>query len=150
MAKLDDEELVDLWTLLLEPQKSTESRRAVERKVVSFDQKADVPAQITVMSALDDLVACFAIGGQVKHYYRYGSYDTCGMQRAKFWFAIRNGLLTDHHKAVPEMSDSQLAQYARVQDFFRHHSLAKLKQGSSEDVWEARRELLVNPFQPKL
>lgn len=146
-GKLEEQEISDLIDAFQEPQGPSEERLAIEAQVArGVGRQDDVPAAITIISAFDDLLGCFAVGGQLKHYYRYGTYDRCDLQRKKFWFSIRNGAFTECKKPVAEMSDRELAQHAHVQAFYQAWATEKSTKGTSEDVWDVRDEPLQNPF----
>lgn len=99
------------------------------------------------MTALDELIACFSLGGQFKNYYRYGSYDSCERQREKFWFAIKHGSLVEgKDKPAEELNDKELNSRVKIQQFFKKRLLEDKSKGSSEDIWDARKELQSYPF----
>ncbi|ODQ58933.1 hypothetical protein WICANDRAFT_32355, partial [Wickerhamomyces anomalus NRRL Y-366-8] len=70
--------------------------------------------------AFDQLVACYSLGGQIRHYYRYGEMNDCVSQFSKFKFCLTN-------------SDP-----VKIQQFYKETLDKKKDTGSSEDVWELR------------
>lgn len=111
------------------------------------EESSSYPTTISVVSALDDLILCFAIGGQVKHYYRYGSYTTCERQRSKFWFALKNGTFFNNEEDETNFNDiGDLERKKKVQEFYKSWLLEDKAKGSSEDVWNERRKPLNSPF----
>ncbi|KAI5951535.1 hypothetical protein KGF54_004609 [Candida jiufengensis] len=113
----------------------------------------EYPSQLSIMTSLDELIACFALGGQFKHYYRYGSYDLCQKQREKFWFAIKHGTMIESKKsdlkALEELNDKELENRVKIQEFFKKRLMDDKLKGSSEDIWDSRNELREYPFVSK-
>lgn len=70
--------------------------------------------------AFDALAGCYSVGGQVKHYYRYGHMNDCVKEFTKFRFCVMN-------------SDP-----VKVQRWYKEELEEKRSRGSSEDVWSAR------------
>lgn len=124
-----------------------EKRREVLRTVRENDI-ASFPTDISVLSAFDDVLLCFALGGQVRNYYRYGTYTTCLEQREKFWFAMWNGSLSESEINVESVAQNprELERRKKVQQFYKEKLFAKKLGGSSEDVWDERSQLLNAPF----
>lgn len=85
------------------------------------------PKEMSCMTALDELLECMSLGGQVRNYYRYGDLTMCEKQSAKVSFCMRNSSKSPHEK---EKS---------IQEFYKKQLIDKLQHGSSEDVWEIRK-----------
>lgn len=113
-----------------------------ENAVLSF------PTDLSVLSAFDDILSCFALGGQVRNYYRYGTYTTCSAQREKFWFAMWNGSVSELDLNVEDLAGNprELQRRQKVQEFYKKRLFEKKLAGSSEDIWSERRDLLSRPF----
>lgn len=145
----EDKELNEIWKLF---QDSTtediqERRKAITKAIQNDTTLNDYPSQVSLTTAMDELFACFALGGQVKNYYRYGTYDSCTRQREKFWFALKNGtFMNQKEKPLEELDESELKARIKVQEFYKKRFLEDKAQGSSEDIWNKRTELLENPF----
>lgn len=147
---LKDDYGIDLEELLGENveigQKRLETIKTVrENDISSF------PTDLSVLSAFDDVLLCFALGGQIKHYYRYGTYTTCELQREKFWFALWNGAMSELEINIENVAANprELERRQRIQEFYQQKLVEKKTLGSSEDVWDARKKLLLSPFQDK-
>jgi len=70
--------------------------------------------------AFDQLTGCYSLGGQVRHYYRYGEMNDCVKQFEKFKFCLMT-------------SDP-----VKIQQYYKETLDAKKAKGSSEDIWELR------------
>ncbi|CDR40379.1 CYFA0S05e00100g1_1 [Cyberlindnera fabianii] len=70
--------------------------------------------------AFDQLTSCYSVGGQVKHYYRYGHMNDCVKQLERFQFCLFN-------------SDP-----VKIQQWYKKELDEKRARGSSEDIWELR------------
>lgn len=80
------------------------------------------PTSMSCTEAFDQLTACYSLGGQFRHYYRYGDFNPCATQLAKFKFCILNG------------SDP-----VQVQQWYRSQlENNRLRRGSSDEVWQER------------
>ncbi|CAK9435425.1 uncharacterized protein LODBEIA_P01520 [Lodderomyces beijingensis] len=140
----EEQEFNDLLKQFQDSEKSEldQKRKEVLGNLNKNTALNDYPSKLSIMTALDELIACFAIGGQVKNYYRYGSYDSCERQREKFWFALKQGSMFEgKDKPIQEMNQKELEQRIKVQEFFKKRHLEDKSRGSSEDVWDARSEL---------
>lgn len=69
---------------------------------------------------------CYGLGGQVRHYYRYGEVTLCQRQQEKFNFCLKTKLYSDEEREL------------EVRKFFKKRFLEDSKKGSSEDIWEAK------------
>ncbi|SCW03026.1 LAFE_0G01310g1_1 [Lachancea fermentati] len=84
---------------------------------------AKYPSTMSCTEAFDQLTACYSVGGQFRNYYRYGEFNPCVKQLAKFKFCIVNG--TDPIK---------------VQEWYRDQAeYNRIHRGSSDDIWEERK-----------
>lgn len=84
------------------------------------------PKEMSCATALDELMQCMSLGGQVRNYYRYGDLTLCDKQSEKLNFCFSNSLNTQDVKEV------------NVQEFYKKRLVEQLKRGSSEDIWESR------------
>lgn len=134
----EEDELKALASLFEDDSGSKEEKRKRAEQVVALENKIGLPQQLTVMTAFDELLACFAIGGQIKNYYRYGTYTTCEDQREKFWFALGNGMYSELPKSIDDMSERDLERKFKVHDFYMKRLDKIRKSGSCEDVWKIR------------
>ncbi|RCK54925.1 Early meiotic induction protein 1 [Candida viswanathii] len=144
----EDAELQEIWKLFQDSDADIQQRRKEITKAIQSDTTlSDYPHHLSVVTAMDELFACFALGGQVRNYYRYGTYDSCDRATQKFWFALKHGsFFTPKEKPVEELSEYELKKRLTVQEFYKKRFLEDKANGSSEDIWERRKELLENPF----
>lgn len=142
----EDAELQQIWSLFQDsPEEVQQRRQKITQAILDLASINDFPGTMLVVTALDELLGCFALGGQLKSYYRYGTYDPCIRQREKFWFAITNGTLTELKKQVWEMLDKELDQRAKIQNFYKKRLMEDKARGLSEDVWDMRTDK-IDPF----
>lgn len=144
MAK-DNDELNEIWSLFKDSPEEVQSRRRQITKTIQ-NEAAGFPTQISIITAFDELLLCFALGGQLKNYYRYGTYSTCQDQREKFWFAMRHGSFTESDESLDDLNPKQLEKRQKISDFYRKRLMRTKANGSSEDVWDARTKMLNKPF----
>lgn len=144
----DDKELQQLLELFLSDDPQINERRKEVLKTVRENDVSSFPSDLSLMSAFDDVLMCFSLGGQIKNVYRYGAYTTCEAQRKKFWFAIWNGSFSEKEMDVDKLAaDSrELERRQKIQEFYKQTLLDKKAQGLSEDIWDERKELLTKPF----
>lgn len=144
----DDKELQQLLELFQSDDAQINERRKEVLKTVRENDVSSFPSDLSLMSAFDDVLMCFSLGGQIKNIYRYGSYTTCEAQRKKFWFAIWNGSFSEKEMDVEKLAaDSrELERRQKIQEFYKQTLLDKKAQGLSEDIWDERKELLTKPF----
>ncbi|ODV78032.1 uncharacterized protein CANTADRAFT_26984 [Suhomyces tanzawaensis NRRL Y-17324] len=148
MSQKEEEELNQLMDLFKEsPEEAKVRKEEFQKAVVQQADLLDFPANMSVVTALDDLFGCFALGGQVKHYYRYGTYASCQKQREKFWFAIKHGEMYEgKQKPLDELTAREINKRVKIQDFYKQRWIEEKAKGLSEDVWSVRKEKLENPF----
>lgn len=139
MSKEEDD-LKALASLFEDEKGSLDEKRQRAEQLQILEDKIGLPQQLTVMTAFDELLACFAIGGQVKNYYRYGTYTNCEDQREKFWFALGNGMYSELPRKVSEMDLKQLERKLKIHEFYVKRLEKTRKRGSCEDVWKLRHE----------
>lgn len=84
------------------------------------------PKELSCMTALDELMQCMSLGGQIRNYYRFGDLTLCDKQSEKLNFCFSNSLNTEDIKEI------------NIQTFYKERLVETLKRGSSEDVWESR------------
>ncbi|CAK7909825.1 hypothetical protein CAAN1_21S00760 [[Candida] anglica] len=135
----EEDELNELWSVLKDEVK--DKRQKIQNEY-SQRNVSEFPDTLSITTAFDEILSCFSLGGQFKNYYRYGSYSLCTQQREKFWFAIQNGSFTDS-----KQNEGDLEKRKNIQEFFKKRLLEQKAMGSSEDVWDARTQLLDRPFQ---
>lgn len=132
----EEQELQELWSLFQDSPEDVQLKRKEITKKIKFDKVSEFPSTLLIFTATDELLSCFAITGQLKSYYRYGSYDLCARQREKFWFAMRNGSFSDSDSNSP----SDLQRKAKIQEFYKKRLLEDKAMGSSEDIWNLRKK----------
>lgn len=142
----EEEELKQLWNLFQDSPEDIQLRRQQITRAIQQDKVSEFPTSISIVTALDELFGCFAVGAQVKNFYRYGTYETCQRQRQKFWFAIKNGSMYENDKPLSEMTPKQIIQAEKIQEFYKKRLLEDKAKGSSEDIWDVRKNKLANPF----
>ncbi|ESW97515.1 hypothetical protein HPODL_01612 [Ogataea parapolymorpha DL-1] len=117
--------------------KSAESSsQATERSLNSMREKASkraesisldkFPKEMSCLTAMDELMECMSLGGQVRNYYRYGDLSMCEKQNEKLNFCFSNSLNAGEIKEK------------NIQEFYKNRLVEQLKRGSSEDIWEVR------------
>lgn len=144
MAK-EDEELNEIWSLFKDsPEEYKERRRQITKTIQN--EATGFPTQMSIITAFDELLLCFAIGGQLKNYYRYGTYSNCQEQREKFWFSMRHGSFFESDEPLDELIPKQLEKRQKIADFYKKRLMATKARGSSEDVWDLRKKKLDKPF----
>lgn len=142
------DELKEILALFEDSDEQIAEKRLEVLRTVRENDVSSFPTDISVLSAFDDVLLCFALGGQVRNYYRYGTYTTCLAQREKFWFAMWNGSISESEINVESVAQNprELERRKRVQQFYKDRLFDKKMGGSSEDVWDARTKLLSAPF----
>ena len=148
IAMKEEDELKEMWALLDEPASPAGAAGAAD---ASDAADAAFPSHMSITTAFDELLLCFLLGGQLKHYYRYGTYSLCQPQREKFWFALANGSFTEAPADAPPGGGAAATARDRtrqhnVQQFYKRRLHEHTRDGSSEDVWDARTEPLERPF----
>ncbi|SGZ58934.1 CIC11C00000003896 [Sungouiella intermedia] len=143
-----NEELLQLQELFTEKDSEIAAKRREVLATVRENAILSFPTDLSVLSAFDDLLLCFALGGQVRNYYRYGTYTTCAAQREKFWFAMWNGSVSESEINVDNVAQNprELERRKTVQEFYKKRLFEKKLAGLSEDIWSERPRLLINPF----
>ena len=138
----EEDELKEMWALLDEPATPAGAASAAGAADAAF------PSHMSITTAFDEILLCFLLGGQLKHYYRYGTYSLCQPQREKFWFALANGSFTEAPPATSTAAASPRdhERQRNIQQFYKRRLLEHTRDGSSEDVWDARTEPLERPF----
>ncbi|GME81353.1 unnamed protein product [Ambrosiozyma monospora] len=84
------------------------------------------PSEMSCLTAMDEVMECMSLGGQVRHYYRYGDFSMCDEQSEKVNFCFSNSLKSE-------------VKSRNIQEFYKKQLVEKLKRGSSEDIWESRK-----------
>jgi hypothetical protein len=145
----DETELKQIWSLFQDSPEDIKARRQQVTQALN-ERSSEFPGTMSIVTSLDELLGCFAVGGQIKNYYRYGTYDLCKRQREKFWFAVKNGTMYDGEKPITELTTKELTQRQVIQEFYKKRLLEDKAKGSSEDIWDVRLELAPNPFKKSL
>lgn len=98
------------------------------------------PTEMSCSQAFDQLVACYSLGGQMRHIYRYGGISYCEGRFAKLRFCLTmKGIWDEEEKAK------------RIARFYMQRLAEKKKElGSSEDVWKVRTVPVKDPFKADL
>lgn len=145
--KQDDELDTSLEELLRElnseldgapTQGSTAASAASDKK--AHYTMSSFPTEMSCSQAFDQLVACYSIGGQVRHVYRHGGISYCDGRWAKLRFCLQMKAVWDEEEKAK-----------RVSRFYMQKLAEKKKQvGSSEDVWAVRTVPILNPFKDDL
>lgn len=139
-------DLPDLQGLLADTDAEIASRRREALATMRENDVLSFPSDLPLLSAFDDILLCFAFGGQLRNYYRYGTYTTCAAQREKFWFAMWNGLVSGGDINAETIDPRELERRKKVQAFYRKRMYEQKLSGSSEDVWNERKTMLHRPF----
>ncbi|GME87483.1 hypothetical protein B5S28_g4525 [[Candida] boidinii] len=106
--------------------KQQRSNRELANKRVEDLELSKFPKEMSCFTAWSEVMECMSIGGQVRHYYRYGDLTTCDKETDKLNFCLKNSLTTGE---VREKA---------IQEFYKQTLQDNLKRGSSEDIWEAK------------
>ncbi len=106
---------------------STKSMRDLANIRANSIKLSEFPKEMSCLTAMDELLECMSMGGQIRNYYRYGDFTMCDKQTKKLDFCIRN-------KGKPNEVKEE-----NVQRYYKDRLIEKLKRGSSEDVWESRK-----------
>lgn len=106
---------------------STKSMRDLANNRAKSIRLSEFPKEMSCLTAMDELLECMSMGGQIRNYYRYGDFTMCDKQTKKLDFCIRNKGKTEEEKEK------------NVQQYYKDKLVEKLKRGSSEDIWESRR-----------
>lgn len=100
-------------------------RERAQERAEQVDLSA-FPKEMSCMTCLDELMTCMSLGGQVRHYYRYGDLTTCDRANEKLNFCFS--------QTMTDLAKREKA----VQQFYKDRLVADMARGSSEDIWEAR------------
>lgn len=82
---------------------------------------------MSCFTAMSELLECMSLGGEVRNYYRYGDFSMCDKQTKKLNFCLKNS------------SKPKDVRGKNIQQYYKDQLVEKLKRGSSEDIWEARK-----------
>ncbi|GEQ70805.1 hypothetical protein JCM33374_g4484 [Metschnikowia sp. JCM 33374] len=151
MSSSSDDKLFEEFQSYFQDEKDpqiVEKRKEVLKTMRENDLES-FPTDLTLLTAFDEALQCFSIGGQVRNYYRYGTYSLCQAQREKIWFALKNGAVMNSKEFDVDAVASnpkELQRRKTVQEFYKNRLMEKKMQGSSEDIWDARKTPLKNPF----
>lgn len=80
------------------------------------------PITMSCTDAFDQLTGCFSIGGQFRHYYRYGNMNECMKEFEKFKFCVL------HSKDPVKVQEWYKDQWQKNQE----------RKGTSDDIWKER------------
>lgn len=137
-AALDDsldELLKELNGGLDEP--ANHPRNAVLPKDHNYYQLSSFPTEMSCSQAFDEMVACYSLGGQARHIYRYGGISYCSDRWAKMKFCLKMKNVWDDNERAKRIAKYHMEKLAKQ----------KKEGGSSEDVWSVRTVPVNNPFQ---
>ncbi|MCJ1430002.1 hypothetical protein MMC29_007917 [Sticta canariensis] len=95
------------------------------------------PTTMSCRAAFDHAFYCQSLGGQFNSIYRQGTVRSCGHLWADFWFCVRMNR--------GWMSDSERKE--RVLERYRRKERKYVDGPSSEDVWKARKTMVVGAFE---
>lgn len=103
----------------------------------NFYKLSSFPTEMSCSQAFDELVACYSIGGQLRHVYRYGGISYCNERWAKAKFCLKMKSVWDDNERAKRVAKFHMEQLAKQ----------KKEGGSSEDIWAVRTVPVSNPFQ---
>lgn len=93
------------------------------------------PTEMSCSEAFDQLLKCYSLGGQLRHYYRYGEMNYCFDKRNKLKFCLKTKLMGEDE------------QKEKVRGWhMRHLAEQQSKKQTSEIVWKSRETPLRLPF----
>lgn len=118
----EDDELKELWSLFSSDAKLDEKRKETLSKYSQLELNS-FPDHMSITTAFDEILGCFSLGGQFKHYYRYGTYSLCENQREKFWFALTNGSFTDKDNLLKSESPIDIEKQIKIREFYKKRLL---------------------------
>lgn len=95
------------------------------------------PTTMSCRSAFDLAFYCQSLGGQFNSIYRQGSLRNCSQLWGDFWFCIRTNRSWMDEKQRKE----------RLMEHYRKRERKYVDGPSSEDVWKARRTMVVGAFE---
>lgn len=97
------------------------------------------PTEMSCTDAFNELVACYSVGGQMRHIYRYGGISYCKdpWKKLKFCMRMKTSVTTS-----PEDEAKKVALY-----YMEKLAQQKKEGGSSEDIWKVRTVPIKDPFQ---
>lgn len=118
-----------------DPQKFQESQRRTRELQEERYKLSAFPTEMDCTQILDEVLHCYSLGGQVRHYYRYGTIGYCQFPRAKLKTCVFTKLMpkAEREKRIARFYMERLAK-------------VKVESGSSEDIWSIRKEPLDRPF----
>lgn len=103
----------------------------------NYYQLSSFPTEMACAQAFDEMVACYSIGGQVRHIYRYGGISYCNDRWSKMKFCLKLKAVWDENERAKRVAKYYMEQLAKQ----------KKEKGSSEDIWSVRTVPISNPFQ---
>ncbi|VEU23587.1 DEKNAAE104573 [Brettanomyces naardenensis] len=107
--------------------RSTKQMRDLAKSRGESLNSKQFPKDMSCLTAMDELLECMSLGGQVRNYYRYGDFTMCTKQSEKLHFCMKNS-------AKPQEQKEN-----NIREFYKSRVMESLKRGSSEDIWEARK-----------
>lgn len=148
MKDMQTDHLEGLEGILSEQDPELVLRRRRAYEIAREHDISSFPRDISILSSFDEVFQCFGIMGQIRHYYRYGTYTSCEEARRKLWFALKNGHIYDKELDVDRMikDPRELERRARIEQFYKERLMKQKLAGTSEDVWKERETLLSHPF----
>ena len=124
------------------------------------EEEEALKESLNCLRAFDELFYCYSLGGQFLNVYRYGSYRDCGEKTDDWLFCLRAKVRgggdnpSTRVSPLPPRSSCSVfetngGEGEKEMVLARNREKAAARYGagpSSEDVWSARKTLLVNAF----
>lgn len=93
------------------------------------------PTEMRCSQVFDQLLKCYSIGGQIRHYYRHGELSYCMDKRSKLMFCLKTKLNTEEVRKE------------KISKWYKEKLAEQMAQRrTSEQVWASREEPLRRPF----
>lgn len=93
------------------------------------------PTEMRCSQVFDQLLKCYSIGGQIRHYYRHGELSYCMENRDKLLFCLKTKLNTEEVRKE------------KISKWYKEKLAEQMAQRqTSEQVWASRAEPLRRPF----
>lgn len=106
----------------------------VQKKKKSADGTA-FPTEMRCGQVFDQLLKCYSIGGQIRHYYRHGELSYCTDKKEQLMFCLKSKLNTEETRKE------------KVSQWYKERLAQQMAQRqTSEQVWSSRPEPLRRPF----
>ena len=97
--------------------------------------RSSFPTEMSCNQVFDQVLKCFSIGGQVRHYYRYGELSYCQRQRDQLNLCMKSKLNPDDVRRE------------KISQWYKQKLADQIRNGqTSEQIWKSRSEPLRRPF----